>query len=52
MLRRGEDELRAQIREALGPARFEEVFAAGRELTQREAIAVARELHAAGAPSS
>jgi hypothetical protein len=52
MLRRGEDELRAQIRDALGPARFEEVFAAGRELSQREAIAVAREPHAAGAPSS
>ena len=29
MLRRGEAELRAQIREALGPDRFEEVFAAG-----------------------
>ena len=51
-LRRGEDELRTRIREALGPDRFEDVFAAGTELTQREAIAVARDLHAAGAPSS
>jgi hypothetical protein len=51
-LRRGEDELRTQIREALGPDRFEDAFAAGTELTQREAIAVARELHAAGAPTS
>jgi hypothetical protein len=52
MVRRGEDELRAQIREALGPDRFEDAFTAGTELTQREAIAVARELQAAGAPSS
>jgi hypothetical protein len=52
MLRRGEDELRAQIREALGPDRFMDVSAAGTRLTQREAIAVARELQAAGAPSS
>jgi hypothetical protein len=52
MLRRGESELRAQIREALGPDRFKDVSAAGTRLTQREAIAVARELQAAGAPSS
>jgi predicted ATPase len=52
VLRRGEDELRTQIREALGPDRFEDAFADGTRLTQREAIAVARELHAAGAPSS
>ncbi len=51
-VRRGEDELRSQIREALGPDRFEDALATGTELTQREAIAVARELHAAGAPSS
>ena len=51
-LRRGEDELRTQIREALGPDRFEDVFAAGTDLSQREAIAVARDLRAAGAPSS
>jgi len=51
MLRGREDELKTQIREALGPDRFREEFAAGTELTQREAIALARELHAAGAPS-
>jgi hypothetical protein len=52
MLRRREDELKTQIREALGPDRFREEFAAGTELTQRGAIALARELHAAPAPSS
>jgi len=44
MLRRGEDELRAQIREALGPERSEDAFAAGAKLSQRDAIAVARQL--------
>jgi hypothetical protein len=44
MLRRGEDELKAQIREALGPERFKEEFAAGAKLNQREAVAVAREI--------
>lgn len=48
-LRPGEDELRTQIRAALGPDRFKDVFAAGTELTQREAIAVARELPPPGA---
>ena len=52
MLRRGEDELRTRIREALGPERFEHAFAAGTELNQRDAIAVARELHRAGVPTS
>jgi len=44
MLRPRENELRAQIREALGPERFEQAVAAGAELSQPEAIAVAREL--------
>jgi hypothetical protein len=44
MLRRGEDELRARVRAALGPDRFADVFAAGTRLNQREAIAVAREI--------
>jgi hypothetical protein len=52
MLRRGEDELRAQLRAALGPDRFEDVFAAGTRLNEREAIAVAREPLGAGAPTS
>jgi predicted ATPase len=47
MLRLGEKELRTQIREALGPRRFEEAFAAGARLSQREAITVAQELHSA-----
>ena len=47
MLRPREDELRAQIRQALGPERFEQAVAAGAELSQREAITVARELHGA-----
>jgi tetratricopeptide (TPR) repeat protein len=49
MLRPGEDELRTHIREALGPDRFDELLAAGAELTMREAVAVARELESAGA---
>jgi hypothetical protein len=44
MLRRDEDELMAQVRDALGPERFEEVFAAGTRLNQREAIAAASDL--------
>jgi predicted ATPase len=52
MLRRGEDELSAQIREALGPERFEAASAAGAKLTQREALAVVRELQLAGSPTS
>ncbi len=51
-LRRGEDELRTHIREALGPDRFEDAFAAGTELNQREAIALARGLQADWAPTS
>jgi hypothetical protein len=52
MVRGGEDELRAQLRAALGPDRFEDVFAAGTRLNQEEAIALARELQGAGAPTS
>ena len=47
MLRPREDELRAQIRETLGTDRFERAVAAGAELSQREAVAVAQELHGA-----
>jgi predicted ATPase len=52
MLRRGERELRAEIREALGPDRFEKAFAAGTQLNQREATAVARDEHGTGVPTS
>jgi hypothetical protein len=51
-LRRREKELRSQIVEALGPRRFEDVFAAGTELNQREAIALAREVNVVGATSA
>jgi predicted ATPase len=49
MLRPREDELRAQIRDALGPQRFQEASAAGARLSQREAVAVAFELNPADA---
>jgi Tetratricopeptide repeat len=52
MLRRGEDELMTKLRQALGPDRFEEAFAAGTRLNQREAIAAAQDTHAAGVPTS
>ena len=42
MLRRGEDELVAQVRETLGETRFEESFDMGQRLNQRDAIAVVR----------
>ena len=49
MLRRGEAELVAQVRQALGSDRFEEVFAAGARLSQREATAAMRDRRGAGA---
>jgi predicted ATPase len=42
-LRRGEAEVVAQVRGALGPSRFEEVFAAGSRLNFREAVAAVRD---------
>jgi hypothetical protein len=47
-LRRGEAELLARVRQALGAERFDEVFAAGARLTQREAVAVVRDRRGAG----
>jgi ATP/maltotriose-dependent transcriptional regulator MalT len=41
-LRRGEDELAAQIGGALGTDRFDRLFASGSELSQREAVAALR----------
>jgi hypothetical protein len=41
--RQGEAELVAQIRQALGPDRFEEVFAVGARLNQQEAVAAVRD---------
>jgi predicted ATPase/class 3 adenylate cyclase len=48
LLRRGEAELVAQVRGALGADRFEEVFAAGARLTLREAVATVRDWRDAG----
>jgi hypothetical protein len=42
ILRRGEADLVAQVRQALGNDRFDQVFATGARLTQREAVAAVR----------
>jgi predicted ATPase/class 3 adenylate cyclase len=42
MLRQGEAELVAQVRQALGADHFDQVFATGTRLTQRDAVAAAR----------
>jgi len=39
MLRQGEADLVAQVRQALGASRFDQVFATGTRLTQQEAVA-------------
>ena len=43
VLRRGEAELVAQIRQALGASTFDEKYAAGARLSRREAVAAARD---------
>ena len=43
ILRQGEAELVAQVRQALGADHFDRVFAAGARLTQRDAVAAARD---------
>jgi predicted ATPase len=48
-LRRGEAEVVAQVRGALGATRFEEVFAAGSRLNLREAVAAVRDHHGGAA---
>jgi ATP/maltotriose-dependent transcriptional regulator MalT len=52
LLRRPEAELVAQVRQALGADRFEEVVAAGARLTQREAVTAVRDRRGAGAAAS
>jgi len=53
MLRRGEAELTAQIRQALGDGRFGEAFAAGSRLSQQQAVAAIRDRpHSGHAPPS
>ena len=42
MLRQAETELAAQVRQALGADHFDQVFATGTRLTQRDALAAAR----------
>jgi predicted ATPase/class 3 adenylate cyclase len=42
-VRRGEAQLSAQIRQALGDDRFDQVFAAGSRLSQQEAVAAIRD---------
>jgi hypothetical protein len=44
-------ELTTRVREALGAGRFDQVFAAGSGLSQRQAATAARE-HSTGAPAS
>ena len=48
LLRREEAELVAQVRQALGADRFDQVFAAGSRLTQQEAVAAVRDRRGAG----
>lgn len=51
-LRRGGIELAAQIHQALGADRFDQLFTAGTRLNQREAIAAARDLRGADSRAS
>jgi predicted ATPase len=51
-LRRGEDELVAQVRQALGIDRFDQVFAAGARLNQQQAVAAVRDRRGAGTRAS
>ena len=48
ILRQGEADLVAQVCQALGADRFDQVFAEGTRLTQREAVAAASDRHGAG----
>ena len=43
MLRRGEADLAAQVRQALGADRFDQVFTAGSALSQRAAVAAVQD---------
>jgi tetratricopeptide (TPR) repeat protein len=48
LLRRGEAELVAQVRQALGADRFDQPYAAGSRLSQQEAVAAVRDRRGAG----
>jgi tetratricopeptide (TPR) repeat protein len=43
LLRRMEADLVAQVRQRLGPGRFDQAFSAGSRFTQREAVAIVRD---------
>jgi predicted ATPase/class 3 adenylate cyclase len=47
ILRPEEAKVVAEVRQALGAGRFDQVFAAGTRLTQRQAVAAARDRHSA-----
>jgi hypothetical protein len=48
LLRREEAELVAQVRQALGADRFDQVYAAGSRLSQQEAVTAVRDRRGAG----
>ena len=50
-LRGGEAELSAQLRQALGARRFEQICADGAGLNYREAVAIARREQVEGTPA-
>jgi hypothetical protein len=52
LLRRGEAELLAGIRAALGADRFDEMFTAGSRLNRTEAVAVVRDRRSAASTAS
>jgi tetratricopeptide (TPR) repeat protein len=52
MLRRGEAELVDQVRQTLGADRFDQAFAAGSGLSQREAVAAIRDRRGTGTQTS
>jgi predicted ATPase len=51
VLRRGEAELVAQIRQALGASAFDEKYAAGARLSRREVVAIVRDRPGASSPA-
>ena len=52
MLRRGEAELVAHVRQAVGADRFDQLYAAGSRLNQRQAVAAIRDRRRTGAAAS
>ena len=50
-LRRAEADLVAQVRQRLGAARFDQVFAAGSGLSQQQAVAIVQDQRGTGTPA-